>query len=54
MKEYKCIVCSYVYREEKGEPMKDIEPNTKFEDLPENFKCPKCNQGKMMFEEKKN
>lgn len=31
----------------------DIEPNTEFDDLPESWKCPTCNQSKMAFEEVK-
>jgi len=42
-----------VYDEEKGEEMRNVAPGTKFEDLPENFKCPRCNKGLMFFEEKK-
>lgn len=49
-KMYKCTMCGYIYREEKGESRLDIAPGTKFEDLPETFKCPTCNQPKMAFE----
>ncbi|MBC7959448.1 MAG: rubredoxin [Vallitaleaceae bacterium] len=52
MKEYKCTLCGYIYREERGEARKDIPPMTKFEDLPENFKCPTCNEPKMAFVER--
>ncbi|MBR5635718.1 MAG: rubredoxin [Pseudobutyrivibrio sp.] len=39
---YVCDVCGYVYDEELGEPDWDVEPGTKFEDLPEDFVCPVC------------
>ncbi len=39
---YRCDVCGYIYDEDLGEPDWDIEPGTKFEDLPEDFVCPVC------------
>lgn len=39
---YKCIICGYIYDDEKEA--------VKFEDLPEDWRCPKCNVGKNMFE----
>lgn len=50
---YKCTMCGYIYREERGEPRLDIEPGTRFDDLPESFRCPTCNQPKMAFELRK-
>lgn len=46
---YKCSVCSYVYKPEKGDWIHDIEKGTKFEELPEDWKCPSCNQPKLAF-----
>lgn len=51
MKNYKCTVCGYTYKPERGDKLNDIPPNTSFDDLPENWKCPTCNQPKMAFEE---
>ncbi len=51
MKNYRCTVCSYVYIPAKGDPKKGVEPGTAFEQLPENWKCPRCNKPVMMFEE---
>ncbi len=50
---YKCTMCGYVYREERGEPRRGVPPKTKFEDLSDDFRCPTCNQPKMAFELKK-
>ncbi len=50
---YKCTVCSYTYRPERGDINREIEPGTAFEDLDEDWKCPTCNQPKMAFEEVK-
>jgi Thiamine pyrophosphate-requiring enzymes [acetolactate synthase, pyruvate dehydrogenase (cytochrome), glyoxylate carboligase, phosphonopyruvate decarboxylase] len=41
MAKYRCTVCNYVYDEEKE--------GIKFEDLPENWKCPVCNSPKSEF-----
>ena len=49
MKKYICDVCGWEYDEEAGAPEFDIEPGTKFEDLPEDWKCPRCKQGKEKF-----
>lgn len=51
MNNYRCTVCSYTYRPERGDENNGIEPSTSFEDLPDNWKCPTCNQSKMAFEE---
>ena len=44
-----CNVCGYEYDEEFGDPSNDIEPGTKFEDLPKDFSCPLCGVGKEDF-----
>lgn len=46
---FKCAKCGYTYDPEKGDPKNGIEPGTKFEDLPEDWKCPRCRKGKDMF-----
>ena len=45
-----CTVCGYEYDEERGDIDNGIEPDTKFEDLPEDFECPLCGVGKDLFE----
>jgi len=47
---YKCIVCSYIYDPEKGDPDGGIKPGTAFEDLPGNWVCPVCGAAKDQFE----
>lgn len=54
MKDYKCTVCSYVYREENGDWTHGIPKGTSFEELPDDWKCPTCNQPKMAFIEAEN
>lgn len=51
MKKYVCDVCGWEYDEAAGAPDANIEPGTKFEDLPEDFVCPLCGVGKDMFSE---
>ena len=46
---YLCDVCGYVYDETDGESDSDIQPGTKWEDVPEDFVCPVCGVGKDMF-----
>jgi rubredoxin len=37
-----CSVCGYIYDEARGEPHHGIKPGTKFEDLPDDYRCPVC------------
>lgn len=48
---YVCDICGWIYDEEQGVPDMDIEPGTKFEELPEDFVCPLCFVGKDEFSE---
>ncbi|MEM2121516.1 MAG: flavin reductase [Candidatus Woesearchaeota archaeon] len=50
LKKYKCKVCGYVYDPKIGDKTQNIKPNTSFEELPENWKCPICNVSKEYFE----
>ena len=42
MKKYVCDVCGYIYDEEIGDPDNGVEAGTKWEDVPEDFRCPLC------------
>lgn len=46
---YVCSICGYVYDPEMGDPDNGIPSGTKFEDLPEDWHCPLCKQGKDKF-----
>ena len=52
MKQMVCSVCTYTYDEAKGIPEAGIAPGTRWEDLPDDWKCPWCGAGKEMFREK--
>ena len=39
---YICSMCNYIYDEARGEPHRGIRPGTKFDDLPDDYRCPVC------------
>jgi len=43
------VNCGYIYNPDKGDRKGNIPKGTKFEDLPEEWKCPVCGAGKHMF-----
>lgn len=49
MTKYVCTVCGYIYDPAEGDPDNDIAPGTSFEDLPDDWRCPKCGVGKDRF-----
>ena len=50
MSKWQCIVCGFIYDEEKGLPEEGIKPGTKWEDIPDDWMCPDCGVGKSDFE----
>jgi rubredoxin len=50
MDKYICVVCGYVYDPEVGDVDNNIQPGTKFEDIPEDWVCPLCGVTKSDFE----
>ena len=47
---HECLVCKYIYNPKVGNKKAGIQPGTSFEDLPEDWVCPVCGEGKDMFE----
>ena len=47
---YECIQCKYIYNPKFGNEKAGIKPGTSFEDLPDDWVCPVCGEGKDMFE----
>jgi len=47
---YECVECKYIYNPKYGNERAGIKPGTEFEDLPDNWVCPVCGEGKDMFE----
>jgi rubredoxin len=53
MTRWKCSICGWEYDHEQGLPKKGIAPGTSFENLPDDFRCPKCGATKKWFIEMK-
>lgn len=49
-KTYMCVICGFIYEEEKGLPDENIPAGTRWEDIPETWTCPDCGAGKDDFE----
>ena len=49
MARWVCSVCDYEYNEEAGDAAAGIPPGTRFEDLPDDWRCPGCRVGKEAF-----
>ena len=49
-KSWLCIICGWVYEEEKGAPDDGIAPGTRWDDVPDYWVCPDCGCGKEDFE----
>lgn len=46
---YVCSICGYVYDPAVGDPDNGIPAGTPFEELPDDWHCPRCRQGKDKF-----
>jgi rubredoxin len=49
-KKFECVICGFVYDEEKGLPEEGIAPGTPWADVPEDWECPECGVSKYDFE----
>ncbi len=49
MGKWKCNSCDYIYSPEKGDISRDIPEGTTFENLSDDWACPKCGSGKDNF-----
>lgn len=50
LKAYRCTLCGYIYDPYEGDPIGEIEPNTAFKDLPNDWCCPVCGASKKDFD----
>ncbi|MCI8641617.1 MAG: undecaprenyl/decaprenyl-phosphate alpha-N-acetylglucosaminyl 1-phosphate transferase [Clostridia bacterium] len=48
--QYECTQCKYIYNPKFGNEKAGVERGTKFDDLPEEWVCPVCGEGKDMFQ----
>jgi rubredoxin len=49
MQKYVCQICGYVYDPAIGDPDNGVNPNTPFENLPDDWVCPVCGADKDNF-----
>lgn len=49
-KKYICVICGLIYDEAEGWPEDDIQPGTRWEDVPDTWLCPDCGASKNDFE----
>lgn len=49
MIKYECEPCGYIYDPAVGDPDAGIDPETAFEDIPDDWTCPICGLGKDVF-----
>lgn len=50
MRKWQCLVCGFIYEEERGLPADGIAAGTSWEDVPEDWSCPDCGVAKSDFE----
>ncbi len=50
MRKWQCLVCSFIYEEEKGMPEDGIAPGTSWDEIPDDWMCPDCGVGKEDFD----
>lgn len=48
-KTWVCLICGWVYDEEQGWPEDGIAPGTRWEDIPDDWRCPECDVYKADF-----
>ncbi|WP_420994165.1 rubredoxin [Cupriavidus sp. 30B13] len=49
LRQWVCIICGWVYDEAAGLPEDGIAPGTRWEDIPDDWRCPECDVGKEDF-----
>ena len=49
-KTWMCLICGWVYDEEKGAPEDGLPAGMRWEDVPMNWTCPECGARKEDFE----
>jgi rubredoxin len=48
-KSWVCLICGWIYNEEEGLPDEGIAAGTRFDDIPDDWRCPLCDVGKADF-----
>lgn len=47
---YQCSICGHIYDEAEGDMDSDLPPGTRWEDIPDDWRCPECGTEKSDFE----
>lgn len=47
---WRCMICGFIYSEALGLPGEGIAPGTRWESIPDDWKCPDCGTGKSDFQ----
>lgn len=50
MQKFECVECKYIYNPKYGNEKAGVKPGTEFDDLPDDWVCPVCGEGKDMFQ----
>lgn len=50
MRKWQCVMCGWVYDEEKGDEESGLAPGTRWEDVPDEWFCPDCGAQKDEFD----
>ncbi len=48
---YICVLCGFVYEQNKGLPEPSVDPGKPWDELPADWHCPECGAGKENFDE---
>uniref|UniRef100_UPI0035567790 rubredoxin n=1 Tax=Pandoraea sputorum TaxID=93222 RepID=UPI0035567790 len=48
-RQWVCVICGWIYDEAVGYPEDGIAPGTRWEDVPDDWRCPLCDVGKEDF-----
>lgn len=49
-RKWECVICGFIYDEEKGLPSEGLAPGTRWKDVPEDWECPDCGTSKFDFD----
>ena len=47
---YICVICGWIYDEEKGNPDEGLVAGTRWQDVPDSWCCPDCGASKDDFD----
>ncbi len=48
-RQWVCVICGWIFDEAAGYPEDGIAPGTRWEDVPDDWRCPLCDVGKEDF-----